>query len=310
MRGQRPRPFWWRLVTQTLEELAQARADLLACALAFQCLLSIAPLLIVAVALAGFVLGRGEALAEVDRLLENALGPAAGGTVRGWVQEASRGGAVASFVGLGLTAWAASRLGSGLRDALNQLWNIDVVMSKDVKSSITDYLRHRLSALLIVSAAAPLLLAVFASRTLLTAFHTALFASSPGRGIAIQLIQLAGSFSIVALVSAAVFHYVPGARTTWKDVLVGGALTSLLFNVGNALVGFYLGIASVTAAYGAAGSVVVVLLWLYFSAHTFLIGGKFTHVYAQHSGGRLELVAGAKKSRSAPTAETRRARWR
>jgi membrane protein len=136
MRGQRPRPLWWRLVTQTLEELAQARADLLACALAFQCLLSIAPLLIVAVALAGVVLGRGEALAEVDRLLANALGPAAGGTVRGWVHEASRGGAVASFVGLSLTASAASRLGSGLRDALNQLWNIDAVMSMSASNSV------------------------------------------------------------------------------------------------------------------------------------------------------------------------------
>jgi membrane protein len=153
--------------------------------------------------------------------------------------------------------------------------------------------RHRLSAFLIVAAAAPLLLVVFASRALLTAFHTALFASSPGRGIAIQLLQLAGSFSAVALVSAAVFRYVPDTRTSWKNAVVGGVLTSVLFNVGNALVGLYLGVASVTAAYGAAGSAVVVLLWLYYSAHTFLIGGKFTHVYAQRSRGRPESVVKA-----------------
>ena len=265
-----------------------ARADLLACALAFQCLLSIAPLLIVAVALAGLVLGRGEALAEVSRMLTSTLGAASGGTVREWVQQASKRADVASFVGIGLSAWTASRLGSGLRDALNQLWDIDVVVSKGVRSSISEYLRRRLSAFLIVAAAAPLLLVVFASRALLTAFHAALFASSPGRGIAIQLLQLAASFSAVALVSAAVFRYVPDTRTSWKNAIVGGALTSVLFNVGNALVGLYLGVASVTAAYGAAGSAVVVLLWLYYSAHTFLIGAKFTHVYAQRFRGRSE----------------------
>lgn len=292
MQAQRTRALW-RLVTQTLEELSKARADLLACALAFQCLLSIAPLLILAVALAGVVLGRGEALAEVARMLDSTLGSSGGSTVLEWVQQASKRAEVASFVGIALTGWTASRLGSGLRDALNQLWDIDVVVSKGVKSSISDYLRHRLSAFLIVAAAAPLLLVVFASRALLTAFHGALFASSPARGIAIQLLQLVGSFSVVALVSAVVFRYVPDTRTSWKNTLVGGVLTSVLFNVGNALVGLYLGVASVTAAYGAAGSAVVVLLWLYYSAYTFLIGGKFTHVYAQRFPRRPEAVVKA-----------------
>jgi membrane protein len=284
-RKQRGRPLWWRLVTQTFGELSKARSDLLACALAFQCLLSIAPLIIVAVALAGLVLGRGEALAEVARVLTSALGATGAGTVREWVQQASRRGEVASVVGLGLTAWTASRLGSGLRDALNQLWGIDVLVVEGVRSSIRKYARRRLSALLIVVTTAPLLLVVFASRALLTAFHTALFRSSPARGIAIHLIQLVGSFLVVALVSAAVFRYVPDARTRWENALVGGVLTSLLFNVGNALVGLYLGIANVTVGYGAAGSAVVVLLWLYFSAHAFLIGAKFAHVYAQRARG-------------------------
>lgn len=307
-----PRPnvrgirLWWRLVLQTFEEFSKARADLLAAALAFHTLLSMAPLIIIAVALAGLILGRGEALAEVTRLLSSTLGSSGATTVSEWVQQASEGGEVASFVGLAIMAWAASRLGSELREALNQLWGIDVFMAEGFRSSIKDYLQRRLFAFIVVLAAAPLLLVVFASRTLLSAFHDALFASSPWRGVAIQAIQLAFSFSIVALTSATVFRYVPDTRIGWKNVLVGGVLTSVLFNIGNVLVGLYLARASVTAAYGAAGSAVVVLLWLYFSAQLFLIGAKFTHVYTRRFGWNLSANEAREVTRAKLEAERAR----
>jgi membrane protein len=281
----------WRLVAQTSEELSRARANLLAAAIAFQCLLSIAPLIIVAVALAGLVLGRGEAVAEVKRLLVGTVGVTGASRVQEWVKQAAKGRELASLVGFGLTAWGASSLGLGLRDALNQLWGIEDASVKGVGSLLGNYLRRRLSALLVVATAAPLLLFASVSRTVLAAFHAAWFASSPWQGIAFQLMMLVGSFSIVALVAATVFRYVPDMRTGWKDVFVGGALTSALFNIGNALVAGYLGMANVSAVQRVAGSTIVALLWLHFSAYTFLIGAEFSHVYAQCFRPRIRTVA-------------------
>jgi membrane protein len=113
---------------------------------AFHTLLSLAPLIIVAVAIAGIVLGQGQAHAEVARVLEDSLGVKSAATVDGWVQQASEGGKVASAVGIGLMLFAAARFGSTLEDALNQIWNIDVQMAAGFKSSIQSYLQRRMFA--------------------------------------------------------------------------------------------------------------------------------------------------------------------
>jgi membrane protein len=274
----------WQLVSQTLEDFSKTRSDLLAAALAFHTLLSLAPLIIIAVAIAGLVLGQGAAHAEVTRVLDESLGRNGAATVNGWVQQASEGGKVASLVGVGLMLLGASRFGATLKNALNQVYDIDVFTAEGFRSTIKDYLKRRLFAFALAAAAGPLLLIVFVSRTLLTGFHTRLFASFGWQGVLIQLSQLILSLLIVACTSAVVFRYVPDTRICWKNALIGGMLTSVLFNVGNALVSVYLARATVTAAYGAAGSAVVVLLWLYFSAEMFLLGAQFTRVYSQLFG--------------------------
>ena len=277
----------WHLINQTVEEFSKSRADLLAAALAFHALLSMAPLIILAVAIAGIVLGQSAAHAEVTRLLEDTLGPKSAETVNEWVREASDSGEVASVVSIGLTLWTASRLGETLRNALNQIAQIDVFMAAGFRSTVADYLRRRVFAFGVVAASGPLLLLMVLSRTLLTGFHTRLFASSPWQGVFVQLAQLGVSLGSVAFTSALVFRYVPDTRVSWRNSWVGGALTSVLFNIGNALVSWYLARASVTAAYGAAGSLVVVLLWLYFSAQIFLLGAGFTRAYSQRYGSAL-----------------------
>ena len=296
-RSERPRSTFpqrvgniWQLLNQTLDEFSKARADLLAAALAFHALLSMAPLIIVAVAIAGLVLGEAAAHAEVTRLLEDTLGTTSAATVNGWVREASESSEVASAVGVLLSLFAASRFGETLRNALNQIDQIDVFMAAGFRSSIENYLRRRVFAFGVVAAAGPLLLLMVLSRTLLTGFHTRLFASTPWQGVIVQAAQLAISLFSVALTTALVFRYVPDTRIGWRNAWVGGLLTSVLFNIGNALVSWYLARASVTAAYGAAGSLVVVLLWLYFSAQIFLVGAGFTRAYAQRYGNALSAA--------------------
>jgi membrane protein len=277
----------WQLINLSLEEFSKGRADLLAAALAFHALLSMAPLIILAVAIAGLVLGEAAAQAEVTRLLADTLGQKSAATVNQWVTEASESGEVASAVSILLTLFAASRLGETLRNALNQIDQVDVFMAAGFRSTVEDYLRRRVFAFGVVAASGPLLLVVVLSRTLLTGFHTRLFASSPWQGAMVQGAQLFISLSTVALTSGLVFRYVPDTRVSWRNAWVGGMLTSFLFNAGNVLVSWYLAQASVAAAYGAAGSLVVVLLWLYFSAQIFLLGAAFTRVYSLRYGSAL-----------------------
>jgi membrane protein len=282
-RSQRLRHFLdvsWKLGNATLDEFSRDRGDLVAAALAFYTLLSLAPLIIIAVAVAGTILGEGNAHRQVQDLLRSTMGASAATAVDSWVQQASSSGALASLIGGTLTLVAASRFTTQLRSALNQVWNVDVSIANGFKASVKTYVKRHAFALALVIAAGPLLLAIVVSRTLLTGLGHLLFPGWTLTGSLIQVLQLVISFGLVLGLSTVVFRVIPDTRVGWRAAFRGAVLTSTLFNVGNLLVGLYLGKASVAAAYGAAGSLVVVLLWLYFSAEMFLLGAEFTQVYS------------------------------
>jgi membrane protein len=269
----------YELARQTLSEFARHRGKLLAAALAFHTLIAMAPLVIVAVATAGIVLGRGAAHEEMTRVLHDTVGEQGASIVDDWVSQASQGGEVASVVGIALMVWAASKLGTRLREALNQIWDIH---ADALIPGLRTLLRRRLVAFALAVSAGPILLVIFASRALLTALNDVWFGSAPGLGLLIQLLQVALSLVLVAALFMLVFRHVPDTTVSWSAAWSGSVLTSLLFNVGNAAAGIYLGSAS-TAPYGAAASVLVILLWLHFSAHIFLIGAEFTQIHARRS---------------------------
>ncbi|MES1185155.1 MAG: YihY/virulence factor BrkB family protein [Myxococcales bacterium] len=268
----------YRILEETWSQYGRARGEMLAAGLAFFTLLSIAPLIIIAVAIAGLVLGQGPALEEALRITRSAMGNQAAETVQGWVKQATDSGTAASLVGFVLALYAASRLGEQLRVALNQLWNVDERAAAGFRASVRSYLQRRLYAFVWVLTAGPLLLVVFASRALLSALELAPFADSAATSVLIQAAQLVFSWLAVAGVAAVIFRLVPDVRVGWPAITRGALVTSTLFNVGNWLVGLYLGHAAVGQAYGAAGSVVVVLMWAYFSAQMFLFGAELTRV--------------------------------
>lgn len=274
----------WKLLNDTIEEYSKDRADLAAAALAFYSMLSIAPLILIAVALSGFVLGDAAARAEINTLLSSSMGGEAAKTVNGWVDEAAKSGELASAIGVVLALFAASRLVAALRGALNQVWNVDEVTAEGFKASVKDQIQRRLFGFALVLASAPILLAVFGSRALLSGLHGVLFGASPIAGVVVQISQVLFSIVLVAAMTAVVFRLIPDKRIGWRSILVGSALTSILFNIGNVLVGLYLGRATIAATYGAAGSLVVVLLWLNFSSSMFLLGAEFTQVHAKAFG--------------------------
>jgi membrane protein len=268
----------YQLVSLTLKEFVRHRGQLLAAALAFYTLLSLAPLVIVAVAVAGMVLGRGTAHAEMIRVLHETVGENAAAVIDAWVAEASESGELASLVGVGLMLGAASKLGKQLREALNQVWDID---ADALIPGLRTLLRRRLVSLGLAIAAGPALLVIVTSRALLSALHGVWFGSAQALGVVIQALQIAFSLATAAGLFAMIFRIMPDAKVSWKSAWRGGAVASVLFNAGNALVGLYLGSASAAAPYGAAGSVLVLLLWLHFSAHILLLAAEFTQVQAK-----------------------------
>ncbi|HEY6560961.1 MAG TPA: YhjD/YihY/BrkB family envelope integrity protein, partial [Polyangiaceae bacterium] len=199
----------WELLRDALKGFAKDRGDLIAAALAFYTLLSIAPLILVAVAIAGFVLGEGAARAGMTRLLRESFGSQFASTVNVWVDEASSSGGFASFVGGALALLTASRLTVQLRSAMNVIWNVDVYQEKFFKDTVKHYIQRRLFAFALVVASGPLLLAVIVSRAVLTGLHDALFADSPVAGFVLQGTQVLFSIAMVALASAIVFKVVP-----------------------------------------------------------------------------------------------------
>ncbi|MDF3064998.1 MAG: ribonuclease [Polyangiaceae bacterium] len=272
------------LVDEAVDGYSRDRAEMVAAGLAFYTLLSMAPLIIIAVAIAGTLLGEGRARDEALRLVTENMGVNAAGVVDEWVQQASDSGGVASILGFVLLLYTASRLGEQLRAGLNQVWNVDAPPSRGLKATVRYYVKRRLFAFLLVLASGPVLLLVFLSRALLSGFYDALFADTALAGPLVQLSQLAFSLVLVGAMSGIVFKVVPDTPVGVRSAMLGGAVTSVLFNVGNALVGLYLGRASVAQTYGAAGSAVVVLLWLYFSSQIFLFGAELTQAYDRRYG--------------------------
>lgn len=267
-----------RIVGDTVDGFATQRGDLLAAALAFYALLAIAPIVLIAVAAAGLIFGSGPARAEVSRIMHDTMGNTAAKTVDGWVDQASHTSGVASGIGVLLTLMTASRLVTHLRSAINQMWNVDVKRAEGFKASVRNYLRRRLFGFALVLASGPLLLVVMASRALLSGLHSKVFTSFPLSGALAQIAQLLFSIALVWGLTAIVFRILPDLRIRGGTISIGALLTSLAFNAGTVLIGWYLGRAAVSVTYGAAGSAVAVLIWMYLSAQIFLYGAELTQI--------------------------------
>lgn len=293
--------FLWQLLKETYDDYSRERAELLAASLAFYTLLSLAPLVIVAVATCGLVLGDGTARSEMTRLLMNTMGQKATGAIDGWVDEAYNSGATASLIGIALSLFTASRVVTQLERILNSVWNIEVFDPPGWKDTIRDFVQTRLYAILLVATSGPVLLVVLGTRTVLSTTAAWVHAGT-GLAVVVQVSQFVFSLAIVTLLTALAFKIVPRTDVDWRSVWLGAGATSVLFNLGNLVLGLYLGQASVSATYGAAGSAIVVLLWLYFSAMFFLFGAEFTEVCAIRFGkGRIQRRSPGVPSKATPS---------
>ncbi len=268
-------------VTAWLEHNASS----LGAALAFYTLFSVAPILIIAVAIAGYVFGATHAQSEVLSQLQGLIGPAGASAIQQLMASAhysdKRG--LAAAVGVVTLLVGASSVFGELQNALDRIWQSS---RRNRDAGWWRVIRGRVLSIGMVLGVGFLLLVSLIASAVLVAFGGWLGNAFPALEILLPVINLLIGFALTVLLFALIYKYIPRETIAWSDVWIGAAVTALLFTIGKTMIGVYLGRSSFNSAYGAAGSMVVLLLWIYYSAQIFLFGAEFTRVFAYRHGSR------------------------
>jgi len=292
----------WDVIRQTGTEFIADRAPRLGAALAFYTALSLAPLLLVVIGIAGLAFGPEAARGEIAHQLRDLIGDEGAEPVQTMLAKSSsqRHGIVATVVGLVTLIVGATGVFSQLQDALNTVWNVQAPPGKG--GGIWATVKDQLVSFSMVCGLAFLLLVSLVFSALLSAVGHAFNAWLPDAALWLRLGNCALSFLLTTLLFAMIYKVLPHARPAWSDVWVGAAITAVLFNIGKYLIGLYLGQASVGSTFGAAGSFVVLLMWIYYSTQILLLGAEFTQVYSMRFGSGLQAVSGLPKADAPPDA--------
>jgi membrane protein len=261
-------------------------APRLGAALAFYTLFSLAPVLIVTVSLAGVVFGDKAAQGEIVRQFQGLIGTQGAIAIETIIQSTNRPalGVFATTFGVLAIFIGASGAFNELQDALDMIWKVD----NRTKSFWTVTIKQRLLSLGLVLATGFLLLTSLVVTAFLSATEKHISNLLPKSLVLLESIYLVFSFCMITLLFALIFKFIPDTAIPFRDVWMGAAVTSVLFTVGKVIIGFYLGHSALTSAYGAAASLVIFLIWIYYSAQILLFGAELTHVYALKYGSRRE----------------------
>ena len=279
---------WLALLRETVQEWQKDNCLRLGAALSFYTLLSLAPLLVVTIAIVALFFGERMAHGEVMARVETLLGADTARTVREMVERASqpRSGLVATAVGLGLSALGASGLFGQLQRALNDIWDVKPKSGRGLRGLLRDRATSfsmllLIGFLLLVSLGAGAALAALSER--IAGLFPGAAAASRAADVVISLLVTSGLFALL-------FKVLPDAEIRWSDVAVGAVFTAVLFSVGRLGIAYYLGRSTGTSVYGAAGSLVALLMWIYYSSQLLFLGAEFTQVYARRYGSLKEGV--------------------
>jgi len=272
-----------RFLREVLDEWSKDDVQSLGAALAYYTIFSMAPLLVLAIAIAGLAFGREAAQGEIVAQLNGTIGEVAARTVEDLIERASRpsSGVPATLASLAMMFFGASGAFGQLQKSLNRIWDV-----KRTRQGVRGQVRRRLAAFSMILTIGVLLFLSLAASAALSGLHGWLARSFPLLARVLPLANFALSFAVVTALFAMIYKVLPEARIEWRDVWVGAAVTALLFTIGKGLIAFYLGRASVASLYGAAGSLVLLLLWIYYSAQLLLLGAEFTEVWSRRRGSR------------------------
>ncbi|HUF16562.1 MAG TPA: YihY/virulence factor BrkB family protein [Thermoanaerobaculia bacterium] len=282
---------------ESFREFGKDKVPRLAAALAYFALFSLAPLLVIAIAVAGFAFGEEAARGEIVGQIEGVIGETGGKAIQEMIRNAGQQkqkGVLATIAALIALLFGASGVFGQLKDTMNTVWGVE----EKREGGIVSMIRQRFWSFAMVLGVGFLLLTSLIISAALAAAGTFMEGRLPGGATLWQIVTFAVSFAIITLLMALIFKYIPDAEVGWGDVWLGAAFTAFLFVLGKFGIGFYLGKSTVASTYGAAASIIIVILWLYYSGLILFFGSEFTEVYSRHARGAA--------TGSGPRARTRR----
>ena len=271
---------------ETVSEWVNDRAPRLGASLAFYTLLSLAPLLVVVVAVAGLVYGQEAARGQLVWQIQGLVGPDGAQAIQGLVKGAYKPGTgvIATVLGVVTLAFGASSVVVELGDALNTIWHVPLDPGNNGLSSIFRLVKERFYSFAMILGVGFLLLVSLVLNAWIAAMGRFVASALPTPESLLHMAAFLISFLVTTFMFAAIYKILPDVRLQWSDVAIGASVTSLLFTIGKQLIGLYLGKTSFGSTYGAAGSLVVVLVWVYYSAQLFFLGAEFTKVHTKSFG--------------------------
>jgi membrane protein len=271
-----PKPLW-SLMKESANAWMEDRAASMGAALAYYTAFSIAPLLIIAIAVAAVVFGRDAAQGAVVAQLQGLLGETGGAAIAGILRSTADFGSsrLATIIGVSALVIAATTAFVELQDDLDRIWKAE----PRVGSGIVNLIRSRLLSFGMVLFMGFLLAVSLVLSAAVAALGNYLFSGE----FLLQAATFAVSFAVTTTLFATIYKVLPNVHIEWKDVWIGAGFTAVLFEIGKVLIGLYIGKSSVGSAFGAAGPFVVLMLWIYYSTQIFLLGAEFTFAYT-HRG--------------------------
>ncbi|MEO6031498.1 MAG: YihY/virulence factor BrkB family protein [Burkholderiaceae bacterium] len=279
---------WWRLVKSAASAWVDDYAPSMGAALSYYTVFSLAPLLLIVISIAGLMFGADAARGEIFGQLRGLMGDDAAKVIEGLLASVNRPteGITATLIGVTVLLIGATSVFGELQNALDRIWRAP---ARANSSGLWNMLRTRLLSFgMILGLAFMLMVSLVLDAAMAAAgrWWGGLFGDWAATA---QTLNLLAGFALTTLVFAMIYKLMPRVHVLWGDVWLGALVTSLMFSIGRFLIGLYIGKSSVASGFGAAGSLVVILIWVYYSAQIFLLGAEFTRAYARAFGSMRDL---------------------
>ncbi|MBA2482763.1 MAG: YihY/virulence factor BrkB family protein [Planctomycetes bacterium] len=289
----------WTLVRSVFSSYFADKVPRMAAALSYYTVFSVAPLLVIAIAMAGFFLGDEAARGQISQQIQGLVGQQSADAIETMVKASSKPSAslIASIIGIVTLLFGATGVFGELQDSLNTIWEV-----KPKPMGVKGFLKNRFLSFTMVLGIGFLLLVSLLLSAGIAALNMYIQALWPDVARVMAFASVIVSFALITVLFALIFKVLPDVRLRWSDVWIGAAGTSALFSIGKYLIGLYIGNSGVGSTYGAVGSLVVFLIWIYFSSQAFLIGAEFTKAFARIYGSQ-----GLPKAHARPVTNEERA---
>jgi YihY family inner membrane protein len=282
----------WQLTKAAINAWLDDFAPSMGAAIAYYTIFSIAPMLVIAIAVAGLIFGQDAAQGEIVGQLRGIIGIEGATAIQGLLKSASKpaSGVIATTISIVTLGIGATAVFAELQSALDRIWRVPVAVKE---SGIWALVRTRLLSFGMILGLGFMLMVSLVVSAGLAALGNWWSGWFEGWEVVLQILNLVLSFFVFAALFSVIYKFMPRVRLSWHDVWIGAVATTVLFIIGKYLIGLYLGKTGMTSGFGAAGSFALLLAWVYYSAQIFLLGAEFTWIYANNYGSKSKAVAGA-----------------